>query len=96
MYRRTTMKRSQTVSLLLVPVLLCLMAGTSRALDGNEVLRKVDERMQPASYEMYRKLINVEPDGTRKEFVLYTIKKGQDKMAFPDDQVKIGSLLAFV
>jgi len=74
------MKRSQTVSLLLVPVLLCLMAGTSRALDGNEVLRKVDERMQPASYEMYRKLINIEPDGTRKEFVLYTIKKGQDKM----------------
>lgn len=36
--------------------------------------------MQPESYEMYRKLINIEPDGSRKEFVLYTIKKGQDKM----------------
>ncbi len=29
---------------------------------------------------MYRKLINLEPDGKKKEFVLYTVKKGQDKM----------------
>ena len=36
--------------------------------------------MQPQSYEMYRKLINIEPDGSRKEFVFYTVKKGQDKM----------------
>ena len=50
------------------------------ALDGNEILRQVDENMQPQSYEMYRKLINVEPDGSQKEFVLYTVKKGQDKM----------------
>ena len=50
------------------------------ALDGNEVLRQVDRNMQPEAYEMYRKLINVEPDGSKKEFVLYTVKKGQDKM----------------
>ncbi len=36
--------------------------------------------MQPQSYEMYRKLINIEPDGKKKEFVLYTVKTGQDKM----------------
>jgi outer membrane lipoprotein-sorting protein len=29
---------------------------------------------------MYRKLINIEPDGSRKEYVLYTVKKGQDQM----------------
>ena len=29
---------------------------------------------------MYRKLINIEPNGTKKEFVLYSVKKGQDKM----------------
>lgn len=74
------MKRSQTTLFLLVPLLICFMAGTGFALDGNEILRKVDERMQPVSYEMYRKLINIEPDGSKKEFVLYTIKKGQDKM----------------
>jgi len=50
------------------------------SLDGNKILRQVDENMQPQSYEMYRKLINVEPDGKKKEFVLYTVKKGQDKM----------------
>lgn len=47
---------------------------------GNEILLKVDRNLQPTSYEMYRKLINIEPDGSQKEFVLYTIKKGQDKM----------------
>ena len=50
------------------------------AVDGNEILKKVDRNLQPESYEMYRKLINVEPDGDRKEFVLYTIKKGKEKM----------------
>ena len=50
------------------------------ALDGNEMLRRVDKNMQPEAYEMYRKLINIEPDGSKKEFVLYTVKKGQDKM----------------
>lgn len=50
------------------------------ALDGNEILRRVDQNMQPQSYEMYRKLINIEPDGSKKEFVLYTVKKGDDKM----------------
>jgi outer membrane lipoprotein-sorting protein len=29
---------------------------------------------------MYRKLINIEPDGSRKEFVLYSVKKGKDKL----------------
>ena len=29
---------------------------------------------------MYRKLINIEPDGDRKEFVLYTVKKGKDNV----------------
>ncbi len=55
-------------------------ASTALAIDGNDLLKKVDANMQPASYEMYRKLINVEPDGSRKEFILYTIKKGDDKM----------------
>jgi outer membrane lipoprotein-sorting protein len=50
------------------------------AADGNELLRQVDANMQPESYEMYRKLINIEPDGKKKEFVLYTVKKGQEKM----------------
>ena len=61
-------------------LVMLLMTATAHALDGNEILKQVDRRLQPESYEMYRKLINIEPDGSRKEFVLYTVKKGQDKM----------------
>jgi len=50
------------------------------AIDGNELLEKVDRNLNPESFEMYRKLINVEPDGSKKEYVLYTVKKGPDKM----------------
>jgi outer membrane lipoprotein-sorting protein len=55
-------------------------AAPALAFDATAVLAEVDARMAPASYEMYRKLINIEPDGSRKEFVLYTVKKGADKM----------------
>jgi hypothetical protein len=34
----------------------------------------------PESFETYRKLINIEPDGAQREFVLYTAKKGSDKV----------------
>jgi len=53
---------------------------SAQAVDGNAILKKVDRNLQPESYEMYRKLINIEPDGSRKEFVLYTVKQGTDKM----------------
>jgi outer membrane lipoprotein-sorting protein len=61
-------------------LLLLLAAGPAAALDGVDILRQVDRNLAPESYEMLRKLINIEPDGSRKEFVLYTVKKGRDKM----------------
>ncbi|MEA1991041.1 MAG: outer membrane lipoprotein-sorting protein [Thermodesulfobacteriota bacterium] len=73
----------KTISRIIVPaaISLCFFGtAVALALDGNDVLRRVDKNMQPQSYEMYRKLINIEPDGSKKEFVLYTVKKGQDKM----------------
>jgi len=57
-----------------------LFTTNSYALDGNELLAEVDRKLQPESYEMYRKLINVEPDGGKREFVLYTVKKGRDQV----------------
>ena len=54
--------------------------AAAQDLDGEAILLQVDRNLNPESYEMYRKLINIEPDGSRKEFVLYSIKKGQDKM----------------
>lgn len=64
-------------------VLLSVLLGATtmaQALDGTAILLQVDKNLNPESYEMYRKLINIEPDGTKKEFVLYSVKKGQDKM----------------
>jgi hypothetical protein len=51
------------------------------SVEGNRLLREVDRNMQPPSFEMYRKLINIEPDGNRREFVLYTVRKGDNVAA---------------
>jgi outer membrane lipoprotein-sorting protein len=64
----------------LAVLLLLLVPGLAHALDGEAILRQVDRKLNPESYAMYRKLINVEPDGRKKEFVLFTVKKGRDKM----------------
>jgi len=60
--------------------LILSVGGPSVASDAQSVLEQVDRNLAPDSYEMYRKLINIEPDGTRKEFVLYTAKKGRESM----------------
>ena len=52
------------------------------AIDGPELLKQVDRNLNPESYESYRKLINIEPDGRKKEFTLFTVKRGLDKVAF--------------
>src|SRR5512139_4072129 len=61
-------------------VVLWAPAGACAALDANELLRKIDRNLEPTSYEMYRKLINIEPSGAKKEFVLYSVKKGNEKV----------------
>jgi len=67
---------------LLFIVFICLFtAAPAFGLDGNEMLIKVDRNLNPESYEMYRKLIDIEPDGSKKEFVMYAVKKGKEKMA---------------
>jgi len=60
--------------------MLALSAPVALALDGDAILRQVDRKLNPESYEMYRKLINIEPDGRKKEFVLFSVKKGRDAM----------------
>jgi len=57
-----------------------LLAAPVYAVDGNILLEKVDRNLNPESFEMYRKLINQEPDGAKKEFILYSAKKGRDKV----------------
>jgi len=58
-----------------------VLATPAFAQDGQQLLKQIDRNLNPESYESYRKLINIEPDGSRKEFTLYTVKKGADKVA---------------
>ena len=61
--------------------LVFLIAFSVMAQDANVLLREVDENLMPESYEANRRLINEEPDGSKKEFTFYTVKKGKDKIA---------------
>ena len=63
-----------------IGLVLFLVALPAAALDGAQLLQKVDRNLEPESYDGYRKLIDIQPDGTKKEYVLYTIKKGRDKV----------------
>jgi hypothetical protein len=74
------MNKAIALMTVLTAFLLLLFATSASALDGTAILEQVDRKMQPESYEMYRKLINIEPDGSSKEYILYTAKKDQDKM----------------
>lgn len=62
-------------------VLSMLVALPVYALDGTALLKQIDRNLTPESYESYRKLINIEPSGAKKEFTLFTVKKGLDKVA---------------
>lgn len=73
------MKLIQRLLMLFALALLTPLAAL--ALDGKALLEKVDRNLEPESYEMTRKLINEEPNGKRKEFILYSVKKGRDKVA---------------
>jgi outer membrane lipoprotein-sorting protein len=70
-----------------MPTMLWALAGVlvltrlAFAVDGSTLLQQVDANLQPESFESYRKLINIEPNGTQREFLLYTLKKGQDLIA---------------
>lgn len=61
-------------------MLIFLALPAAAAIDGEQILRKVDRNLEPESYETYRKLIDIQPDGTKKEYVLYTVKRGKDKL----------------
>lgn len=65
----------------IIIVLTFMTALPAYAIDGTALLKQVDRNLSPETYESYRKLINIEPDGRKKEFTLFTVKKGVDKVA---------------
>jgi outer membrane lipoprotein-sorting protein len=67
--------------LLLISVVIAAVSVSPSYGGANEdLLKEIDRNLNPESYESYRKLINIEPNGKQKEFLLFTLKKGQDKV----------------
>ena len=64
----------------LLVIVMAPMIGFSELLTGTQILEQVDQNLQPGDLEMYRKIINIEPNGTKKEFVLWFLKKDRDKV----------------
>ena len=50
------------------------------SLFASDILDTIDRKLTPTSAQMYKKLINIEPDGTKKEFMMFQAKKDKDKM----------------
>jgi outer membrane lipoprotein-sorting protein len=72
--------RKRAMKLVLALLLFFLPEPGLFADSGAVILKKVDANLQPESFESYRKLINIEPNGAKREFLLYTLKKGHDKI----------------
>ena len=72
--------RNRLIILCILSVLAMEMPAYA-AIDGTQLLVQIDRNLNPESYELYRKLINVEPDGKKKEYTLFSVKKGVDKIA---------------
>jgi len=60
--------------------ILILLITLSLALIAENILETIDRKLTPVSAQMYKKLINIEPDGSKKEFTLFQAKKDKDKM----------------
>lgn len=59
-------------------IILLLTLGVS--LLAENILEEIDRNLTPVSAQMYKKLINIEPDGSKKEFLIFQAKKDRDKM----------------
>jgi hypothetical protein len=75
--------RNLLKTLLFLNVLIILITGVPAyaAIDGTQLLKQIDRNLNPESYEMYRKIINIEPNGRKMDYTFYSIKKGLDKVA---------------
>ncbi|MFA7425039.1 MAG: outer membrane lipoprotein-sorting protein [Desulfosarcinaceae bacterium] len=74
------MKKILSSALVLVALLLAPGLVVAEPLTGEQILEQVDRNLEPGDLEMYRKIINIEPDGQRKEYVLWFLKKDKDKV----------------
>ena len=75
------MNRLLVFSLMICGAVALGFAAPLYAIDGAQLLVQIDRNLTPESFESYRKIINIEPSGRKKEYVYYTAKKGKDRIA---------------
>jgi len=74
------MNRLRLLSLALCGIIILWATTPLFAVDGAQLLAQIDKNLSPESYESYRKIINIEPNGSKKEYTYFTAKKGKDKI----------------
>jgi len=53
---------------------------TTALLWSSQLLDQIDRNLTPMSAQIYKKLINIEPDGSKKEFLIFQAKRDKEKM----------------
>lgn len=74
------MSKLRLFLLILCGIIILCAATPLFAVDGTKLLAQIDKNLSPESYESYRKIINIEPNGSKKEYTYFTAKKGRDKI----------------
>ena len=75
------MQNKKIIIIIAILTIIPFAFGQDSAAKNAQLLLEVDRNLNPESFESYRKLINIEPNGKKKEFVLFTVKKGKDRVA---------------
>jgi len=78
MFKKISLTRK--ILLLILAINTSFLFAQEISEEGNKLLKEIDRNLTPESFESLKKIINIEPDGKEKEFVLFVLKKGNDKM----------------
>jgi len=60
---------------IVIALIVLIVAVPAWAIDGTQLLKQIDRNLNPESYELYRKIINIEPSGRKVEYTLFSVKK---------------------
>lgn len=81
MDRGRAMRYQTMATVLLAGVVLAGSGQAGATIDGAALLQQVDRRLTPPAYEAYKRITNVEPSGRTREYLLYQLADGRDKVA---------------
>jgi Outer membrane lipoprotein-sorting protein len=77
----TATRVASIVAVLVAGAVVALTHAQAPPTDGTALLRQIDRRLNPPSYDAYKRLINVEPNGRTREYLLYQVADGREKVA---------------